>query len=157
MRWGFYYSFTPRQAGWIVGIAFTLIGLLVILFLPSLFASSREDNRVVPFIWLLGGIFLAIGVSSLVLMIGDANLQRRNSALRKKWFWWGNLVIGVLGVLFFALPATLVLPVMLLAPTLFPPDTSSKNLFLGALFSGIGLLILLALYFIVRRKIQQRP
>jgi len=153
MRWSFYHSFTPRQAGWIAGIVFTLIGMILVLIVPALFGANQFVSNVIR---LLGGVFLALGVISLVWMIGDLVLMFRGSRHRERWFWWGNLLLGVLGALLFAVPAVFLFPAMLLNPGVFAAGKLAENLPIGALFSIVGLATMIALYFIVRSQLRER-
>ncbi len=68
-----------------------------------------------------------------------------------RWLWWVNLVGGLVGALLFAIPSTFVLPFLLLA------DGGSEFIWLGALFTVIGVLATVAIVAIAVRQYKQRP
>lgn len=154
MRSTFYHSFKPRQAGWIAGIVFTLVGALLVFVAPGLFGVNQIVSNLIR---LLGGVFLALGVISLIWMIGDLVLMFRGSRHRDRWFWWGNFLLGILGALLFAVPALLLFPAMLLNPGVFAAGKLAENLPIGALFSIVGAVTMIVLYLIARSKLRERP
>jgi hypothetical protein len=156
-------SLTLRQQAWIASVTFTVIGILCLIYLPGIFDRDLETGAAIIGLRLLGGTFLGLGGLGLVWVLGDLYLKFTRSDRREKWFWWGNFLLGILGALTYAIPATFIFPLFVFAylnrPNLFFPAGGNANeiLMLGAIFSVTGGLTLWAAYLPAREKYKQRP
>jgi hypothetical protein len=154
---------TERQAAWAAATVFTILGLLFVSWVPTI---DRAEGDAATGQWvfrILGGVFLVLGAAALLWMLGDLVLGLTGSARREEWFWWGNFAFGTAGALIFAVPAALVLPAYL-AAYFFQPnlldrsgEDPGRNLWLAILFTVVGIVTLVALYFAARAKYRQRP
>jgi hypothetical protein len=97
-------------------------------------------------------------------MLATLYIRRTQPDHEAVWYWWINFIGGLLGALAFAVPATLMLPIFLLAYLLQPnelfPDnstTTAKNLAIAALFTVVGIITLTATVYLARLKLHQEP
>lgn len=163
MIWSFYVSLRGRAAAFVVAVVFILIALATLIFAPVLVAFASDKGLASWSARTLGIVFLGLGIGALILGIGDVYLERTNPARRARWFWWGNFILGVIGALLFAIPATLLFPIFLilywLKPNaLFPSSVDpANNLLVSLLFSVIGIVVLILLYFVARSRYRERP
>lgn len=154
---------THRQQAWIASVTFTVIGVLCLFYLPGLFDRDPEISEAIVALQFLGGTFLGLGGLSLIWVIGDLYLKFANPERREKWFWLGNFLLGLLGALTYAIPATFVFPLFIAAylnrPNIFFPTggDANANLILGVIFSTTGGLTLWAMYLLAREKYRHRP
>ncbi len=160
----FYISIRGKAANWAVGIVFSILGVLIAVFLPPLFSPGEDGAFAVVFLRILGAVFLFFGGVNLVLMLGYLVLKANSPPLHETWYWWGNFLGGLLAAGIFAVPATLAFPAFFLAYLLrpnvfFPAGTPAalQNLWIGALFSVVGIGVLLMMYFIGRAYYRGRP
>jgi hypothetical protein len=161
---GFYVSVRGKAANWIVGIVFSIIGGLIAFVLPPLFSQGENGAVAAVLLRVLGGVFLFFGIVNLALMLGYLALKAKSPPLHETWYWWGNFLGGLLAAGLFAVPATLAFPALLLAyllrPNVFFPANAPEalqNLWVGALFSVVGIGVLLMMYFIGRAYYRGRP
>ncbi len=160
----FYITFKGRTGNWIVSIVFMLVGALIDFYRPSIVQSSPDRGSVLLILHILGGVFLGLGLSIFLWMLVDLYLKYRNPEFRNTWYWWGSLIAPLLAAGFFAIPATLALPVILLLYLLGPgnilpvdPKDVTKNILIGLLFTVIGLLTLSLMYFTAKSMYKGRP
>ena len=118
----------------LVGVAFAVVGALT--------------EKVFLFI---GIPFLCIGTVLLALLIYSLHLKARDPENYGTWLWWVNFVGGLCGALLFSIPSTLALPMLLLA------GVETESLWLGALFSAVGVAVTVAVWLVARRQYGQRP
>jgi hypothetical protein len=160
----FYIVFRGRLADWAVSIVFMLVGAVIAAFLPAIVRPSADRATAVILIRVVGGVFLGLGTSIFLWMVGDLYLKFRHPERRDAWYWWGNFVGPLLVAGLFAVPATLALPLMALAYALrpnifFPPNPpgTANNLVVGAIFSAAGLLGLALMGLVGRSMYRNRP
>jgi hypothetical protein len=162
--WGFWIQITGRPAAWIVGIVFSIVGGLILVFGPSLTSTAQDVGTAHMAVRILGVVFLGLGILVLAAMVVDLVLLARGSPRRDTYFWWFNFLCGLLAAGLFAIPATLIFPLMLIAYVLrpnglFPVDArnDSNNLFVGLIFTLFGLGALLLMLFAGRAVYRNRP
>ena len=129
--------------------------------LPARFPAVARDPLGLIAVQLLGWTFLLLGLLVLLPMLFTLHIRRSDRERERVWHWWINFIGGLAGALVFAVPATLIFPMMwfgyLTRPNiLFPAGVDpAKNLWLGALFSLVGLVTLAATGLIARLKLRQ--
>ena len=160
----FYISIKGRAANWVVSIVFILVGAMIDFYAPTIVQPSPDQGSILLILHILGGIFLGFGLSLFLWMLVDLYLKYRNPEFRNTWYWWGSLIAPLLAAGFFAIPATLAFPVILLLYLLRPGNTLPvdprdimKNILLGLLFTVIGLLTLSLMYFTAKSLYKGRP
>lgn len=163
MRFRWYFELNARAALWVSGAVFAVLGVVLLFILPALFKYTANSD-VVPFLRILGGIFLILGGLILVLMLAGLWLGRTDPDLARDWPWWINLLSGVLGAAAFAVPATFALPFILLlywfrvSPEFTPGAPGMTTaLILGAFFTLLGLIVDGVLIWILRSVSQNNP
>jgi len=131
------------------------------LFVEGKAHEAREAMLVLK---LLGYIFLALGIFILVPLMAGLHLRKNHPEKLPALYWWTNFLGGMLGALSFALPSSLALPGLYLAYRMRPNmlfekgDTfGSTHLMLGIIFSALGVLVLIALWFMARWQLRGRP
>lgn len=161
---GFWYQLPPRAGVWAVGIIFSLIGLVVLVFSPALVESATDATETRAALLILGIVFLVLGLIALTAMTVDAILKSRAPHRREQWFYWSYAFIALFAAALFAIPATLVFPITLIAflvrPNgLFPAGQTNtgENIFVACLFSISGLFALALLIFLARRTQREQP
>ena len=160
----FYVNLRERPATWGMSIIFIIVGGIIFFFLPAIVGSGPDRNIALWLIRILGGVFLGLGGLTFLWLAGDLYLKYRHSEQRENWYWWGSFVGPLLAAGLFAVPATLMFPLMLLAylfsPNLFFPANSpnvANNLVVGLIFSVAGLLSLGLMYLVGRTMYRKRP
>jgi hypothetical protein len=162
MRWSFYFTLRGRAMAFAVAVVFILVALGIFALAPAPVESALNTEIALWSIRLLGAVFMVLGLGALVLAGGDVYFEHTNPAARTHWFWRGNFLLGILGALCFAVPATLLFPIFLLAyllgpNLLFPPNVDpTNNLIVSLIFTIIGIVCLVALYVIARSIYRQR-
>lgn len=151
---------------WLAGGVFAGIGLLVGFVLPPIALTQPAPDEGVPLGLLrtLGAAFLTLGGVTLLMAALSPEIERaapRNAAV---WEWWMEFVGGALGAAMFAVPATLILPLMFVLyldrPNWAFPDPEATfwpDGYLGVLFTGLGLISVAALIFLGRHSYRRRP
>ena len=95
-------------------------------------------------------------------MLATLFFHRTQPEREAVWHWWINFIGGLAGALVFAVPATLMFPVFLIAyltrpNALVPNDAvAANNLWLAVLFSVIGLAVLALLFFVGRKMVREK-
>lgn len=155
-------TFPRRVQLWVASISFTLIGALLLFVFPRYTPGLAADPIGAVAIFALGVAFLALGLLVLVPMLVSLYVARRHPGDEVRWHWWSNFIGGIAGALVFAVPATLMLPgfaiAYLMRPNvLFPPGVSpAKHLWLAALFTVLGVLTLVATWFLARMRLREK-
>ena len=126
---------------WIAGLVFLLVGT----------AFTAVGALVLEPLVFIGIPFLVLGGLILILLIYSLYLKLRHPENYEAWLWWINFIGGLLGALTFALPSTFALPILLIL------EVDEAPLWIGALFSAVGLGVLVATWLIARRQLQDRP
>lgn len=160
----FYMGIRGRPANWVVSIVFMLVGGVVAFLGPSIVAPTPDRETTVIILRILGSLFLGMGGLIFVWMVGDLYFKFRYPERRDAWYWWGNFIGPLLAAGLFAVPASLAFPLMFLAYLLrpnafFPADSPdvANNLLVGLLFSVVGSLTLVFMYFLGRARYRSRP
>ena len=153
----FWIEFRGATRLWVASVVFVLLGLMFLLLAPDLFESAPNPLGVIA-IRVLGWTFLGLGLLVLLPMLATIYVARKHPGRDAVWRWWINLIGGAAGALAFAVPATLMFPVFVVAylgrpNALFPRDDAS-DLWVGALFSILGVGTLAALWFLIRLKLR---
>ena len=161
---GFHFEIRGRAANWVVSIVFMAVGGAIIFWLPGIMQPSPDRHTAWAITSILGGVFLGLGALIFVWMVGDLYLGLAQPEQRDIWYWWGSFVEPLAAAGLFAIPASLAFPAMLLAYLLrpnafFPADSPdpSNNLIVGAVFSVVGLLVVVLIYFLGRSMYRRRP
>ena len=148
---------------WVASIFFTLLGAVIAWVFPLLFPAIGRDPLVSFAIGALGWAFIGLGLLVFVSMLGTLYIRATRPGHEEVWHWWINFAGGLAGALLFAVPATLMLPVFCVAylrrpNVLFPSDAAAaNNLWIAALFSVIGLVVLAVIRVLVRLKLRENP
>jgi hypothetical protein len=160
----FYISFSGRAANWIVSIVFIIVGAVIDYFAPAMVQPSPDQGSIILIIHILGGVFLGLGISIFLWMLGDLYFKYRNPEFRILWYWWGGFIAPLLAAGLFAVPASLAFPVTLLIYLFGPgnllPSNSkdmTNNLLVGFIFTVFGLLTLGLIYLIAKSSYKGRP
>jgi hypothetical protein len=125
---------------WVAAIIFDLVGM-------TLFVAGALWE---PILLLVGLPFALLGWLLLGLLFYGARLKRSAPERYAGWLWWVNLIAGIAGAALFALPALFVLPALLVLGL-------REIYWLGALFSGLGLLTGGATAALAAHAIRRRP
>lgn len=141
LEFSWYREFKGAAAFWIASLVFTLAGA----------AFTAVGVLVWPFFLLLGIPFLCLGAFILVLMLYSLYLKRKHPQRYPAWLWWVNYAGGLSGALLFAVPSTLVLPILLLV------GVPSETIWIGALFSAIGVITLVIIALAAKWQYGKRP
>ena len=164
MRLGWSWHWEPRGpvGAWFAGTVFLFVGLTFWFAVPAWLlndgprAQAVELREAALVLRLLGVMVTALGAFVLLLMAYGVRVRRKNAGNLVSWHRWVGFVGGIAGAALFAIPATMALPFMVLigrreAAVLFPElGRSSEDLWVGGLFSVIGLLVLAALVVLAR-------
>lgn len=148
---------------WAASIGFTTVGALIACVLPRFLPAIGQDAIASFAINALGWTFLVLGLLVLMPMLATLYVRRRQPEQEAVWHWWINFIGGLAGALAFAVPATLMFPVFLVAyltrPNALFPDAAvaANNLWIAALFSVIGLVVSVPIYFLARLKLREEP
>jgi hypothetical protein len=161
------YQLQGPAALWVASSVFVVVGGLIAFFLPAVLPRPPDPQaapeRAILLVRLLGGVFLLLGGLPLALLFGGLVVQRRSPQNLHVWYWWINFLGGLLGACAFAVPASLLFPIFgvlyLCRPNALFADESvaSKNLMVGLVFSAIGGVVLVGIYFIGRSMYRERP
>lgn len=161
------YQLQGPAALWVASSVFVVIGGLIAFVLPAVLPRPPDPEAAaepaILLLRLLGGVFLTLGGIPLSLMLGGVIVQRRSPQNLHVWYWWVNFLGGLLGACAFAVPSSLLFPVFgvlyLCRPnTLFADESvASKNLLVGLVFSVVGWIVLVGIYFIGRSMYRERP
>ena len=137
---------------------FLLLGSWYLVFSPALIESATDATEARAALLILGIVFLVLGLIALTAMIVDAILKSRAPHRREQWFYWSYAFIALFAAALFAIPATFVFPIALIAffvrpNSRFPAGQTNTgvNIFVTCLFSISGLFALALLIFLARR------
>jgi hypothetical protein len=126
--------------------------------------KSKEAQEVMLVLKILGYIFLTLGLLVFVPLVAGLHVGKHHPEKLPALYWWINFLGGLMGALAFALPSSLALPGLYLAYLRRPNmlfeggDTfGSTHLMLGIIFSALGVLVLVALWFVARWQLRGRP
>ncbi len=146
---------------WMAGGFFAVIGL-IFLGIPFLFEQATDAP--LGALRALGAAFTTLGGVILLMWPLGREIERASPQNASTWEWWVNFVGGMLGAALFAVPATLVLPLMVVLyidrPNWAYPEPDGGFLpggYLGFLFSGVGVISLVALALVGRISYRGRP
>jgi len=161
MRWHAWVSLTGAAKLWAASIVFVILGGLLALLAPAFIEPHDPDDEVALLVMrVLGGLFLALGLAVLLPML--VSLRIADPVRRDRFYWWVNFMGGLLGALSFAVPAALAFPIFLAAyvtrPNALVPDDleAVNNLGVSAMFSLVGIVVLIALFFVGREMLRTR-
>ena len=161
MRFSFWFELRGPARLWAASIVFTVVGVFLVFGFSRFFTMGDQDAFPLLSVRIFGSVFLVLGLIVLAPMLASLFVVPVD---RAAWHWWANFIGGLLGALTFAVPATLMFPIFLLAylvrpNILFPVDSvdTTKNLGIAALFSLIGLVTLIATIVLARLKLRQDP
>ena len=164
MIWSFWIELRGPAKLWTASMTFTLLGPAIALVLPRYLPQVEQDPILSVAIGALGWVLLALGLIVLLPMLATLYIRATRPERERVWLWWINFIGGVCGALTFAIPAALMLPAFSLAylvrPNALFPDAdpnAAHNLAIAALFSAIGLVVLLAVVFLARATLRQNP
>lgn len=160
----FYIYLRGRPANWVVSIGFMLVGMVIAFYVPTIVQPSQDRHTILTILRILGGVFVGMGALIFLWMVVDLYLKFNHPERRDGWYWWGNFIGPLLAAGLFAVPATCMFPLMLLAYLFSPnilfsansPDVTN-NLVVGLIFSVVGLLSLALMYFVGRSMYRKRP
>ncbi len=136
-----YREIRGAAAFWIAGFVFTLVG--------GVFTAVGALTE--TFFLLIGIPFSCLGLLIIALLIYSLYLKLAHPEKYHTWLWWVNFSGGLLGALLFAVPSTLALPILLLV------DAPSETIWIGVLFSAIGVVVSIAVGLIGMRQYRKRP
>ena len=118
----------------LVGVAFVVVGLL-----------AQQ-------VFLYVGIpFACLGAFLLALLVYGLHLKARDPGNYDAWLWWVNFLGGLSGALLFCIPSTLALPILLVL------GERTESLWLGGLFSAVGVVVTAVVWLVARRQYRARP
>lgn len=138
---GYWYrEFKGAAAFWIAGFVFALVGVVFT-------AVGMLEEK---FFLFIGLPFLGLGLIVLILLIHSLYLKAKHPEKYPGWLWWVNFIGGLSGALLFAVPSTFALPVLLLLGM-------AEFIWMGALFSAVGLITLAAMTLIGVAQYKKRP
>ena len=136
-----YHELKGAAAFWIAALLFILVG-------GAFTAVGVEAEE----IFLIIGIsFLCLGALILILLIYSLYLKLAHPENYETWLWWVNFIGGLAGALTFAVPSTLALPILLLM------GMDGQTIWIGTLFSVVGLAVLVGIWFVARKQYRERP
>lgn len=158
MRWSFWIELQGATKLWVASIVFIIVGALIAFVLPPIVQPREQDRDLVLLLLrVLGGTFIILGLAVLLPML----VSRFIAAERREiWYWWINFIGGLFGALAFAVPATFMFPVFLIAYLTRPnaliesDAVAANNLGIAALFSVIGIIVLVAIFILARFKLK---
>jgi hypothetical protein len=149
---------------WAASLGFTVVGASLVWAMPRVAPVLMADPFGALALACLGWVFLGLGLPALVALVLTLTFRRRDPDRAAAWHWWINFLGGLAGALVFAVPAKLLLPLMLGAywtrpNLLFPTESglAGKNLGLGALFTVVGCVTLAATWWLARLKLRESP
>lgn len=148
---------------WAASITFTVLGALIAFGMPRVLATVEQEVLGLLALRALGWTFLILGLFVLLLMLVTLYVRIRQPEQEPVWHWWINFVGGLLGALAFAIPASLMFPMVAVAywtrpNPLFPPDADvTQTLWLGAMFSIVGVVTCVATFLVARIKLREDP
>lgn len=163
MLFGFWINIRGPARLWVASIGFTLAGALIVFALPRYLPALHLDAIGSFALRALGWTFIGLGSLVLVPMLITLKLRIRHREREAVWHWWINFIGALAGALAFAVPAALMFPVFLLAYALRPnalfasEAVVANNLWIAALFSVLGVVVLFAVYFVARLKMREDP
>jgi len=159
MRWSFWVELQGATKLWVASTVFIIVGALIAFAVPFVVQPSQDRDLVFLLLRVLGGIFIALGIAVLVPMLATLFVAAER---REHWHWWINFIGGLLGALAFAVPAALMFPVFLIAYLTRPnalmesDAVAANNLGIAALFSLIGMAVLVFLFFVGRKIVREK-
>jgi hypothetical protein len=155
-----------QAAFWFVSIIFILAGILF-LYIPEIISiinaesytqkTTGNENDQFFYIFkiiglmfsILGGFILLLTLSSLLIkIISPQNADFGN--------WWVNFIGGMFGALAFSMPSAFIWVIYLYLPEDIQSAFSEKS-FLIWIFTGIGILVNIIIFFIAKSQIKGRP
>jgi hypothetical protein len=160
---GFWIELRGPARLWAASIGFAIVGMLIAFVLPRHLPEIAQDAIGSFAIPALGWTFLLLGLLVLLPMLATLYLRVRHPEQEAVWHWWINFIGGLAGALAFAIPAALMFPIFalgyLMRPNvLIPTDAvAANNLGIAALFSVIGVIVLVPVYFLTRLKLREHP
>jgi hypothetical protein len=160
MRFSFWFELSGAAKLWVASGVFLIVGALIALALPPIVQPQEQDRDLALFLLrVLGGTLIGLGLAVFLPMLASLFIATER---RVNWHWWINFIGGLFGALAFAIPATLMFPVFFLAyltrPNgLFPANAdATNNLGVAALFSAIGLAVLMLLFFLEHKMVREK-
>jgi len=139
-RKGWYYELKGTAAYWVAALLFILIG--------GAFTAVGVKAKV----FLIIGIpFLCLGALVPILLIYSLYLKLTHPENYKTWLWWMDFIGGLVSALTFAIPSVLALPILLLL------KMNDEALLIGAVFSVVGLVVMIGVWFVARKQYRERP
>lgn len=159
MRWSFWIELQGAARLWVASTVFIIVGALIAFGVPLIMQPTQDRDLALPSMRVLGGVFIILGLAVFLPMLISLFVVAER---REQWHWWINFIGGLLGALTFAVPATLMFPVFLIAyltrpNALVPNDAvASNNLSIAALFSVIGVVVLVAVFFLGRKIVREK-
>ena len=161
---GFYSRRTSAEANWLVPIIFFFVGMLIALFLPPVLRQGPDRATLVTLAQIVGGLLMILGGLWFLWSLVDLYVSTYFPAYRTAWHFWANIIAGSLAIAFFAVPASVAFPFILLGyllrpNVLFRADVTTPviPLLLGFLLSGIGLACLWFVFSVISAKYGTRP
>jgi hypothetical protein len=141
MNTGWTHQFRDAAAFWIAALVFLLAG--AIFTAAGVLAETLFLTIGLP--------FLGLGLLVFALMAYSLHLKRKHPERYPIWLWGVNFIGGLAGARLFAVPSTLALPILLLV------DVPSETIWIGALFSAIGVITLVIIALIAKWQYGKRP
>ncbi len=123
---------------------------------PGDFVFKKDPGFEVAVMKIIGWIFLGIGGATLFFCLGSFYVIAKSPENETTYFWWADFVLGQMGVLSFALPATFIYPIFLLLPEPVRSSARDSEMLLW-IFTGAGLLVDVVIFFMVRSIWRARP
>jgi hypothetical protein len=146
-RW--YHEIKGAATYWLAGIVFALVGAVFV----------AVGARAAKFFLFIGIPFLGLGMLVLILMACSLYLKVKQPENYEVWLWWVNFIGGLSGSLLFGIPSTFTLPALLLMERagMLAVRQGDEVRWIGAVFSVIGLGVLVVVWMIARRQYSARP
>ncbi len=123
---------------------------------PEDFSVSGENDQLFKILKIIGLIFFILGcfifISALLsLMIKIASPQNADFGN-----WWVNFTGGMLGAFSFSMPSTFIWAIYFYLPHHIQSAFLEKSFILW-IFTGVGILVNIAVFFIAKSQLQGRP
>lgn len=141
-----------------------LVGLLIAFFLPPVLRQGPDRETLVMLAETVGAGAMLLGVLWFLWSLVDLYVSTYWPQYRTAWHFWGNVIAGSVALAFFAVPAALAFPLVLVAHlfrpnAIFPTDavTPVNALLLAFLLSGVGLACLGFVFSVISTKYGTRP
>jgi len=169
VRYSWHWGRTSPTGAWIAGAVFFVTGLVMGIAVPAWLTGGSDGLPTTAALeaallfritgWTFTGLgSLVLGLMTIGLWIGVHGPDRL-----RVWHWWVGFVGGLVGALLFAVPAVLAYPFLYYmgrrpAGALFSDmGRSPEDMWTGALFSALGVVVLLVLVPLARHRVRGRP